>query len=828
MMRLVVLIVCGLYAVTLHTQPVSSVSTVSNGTPSIAQKIAGMQKFTGFVPFYWDAKTDKIWLEIDKRQLDREFLYAVSLPQGIGSNDIGLDRGQLSSERVVKLERHGPKLLLVQLNYAFRAVTADSNERRAVRESFAQSVLHGFKIELEENGKMLIDASAFLLRDAHGVAETLRRTGQGSYSFAADQSAMYMARTKNFPQNTEFEITATFTGEPQGGFIRDVTPTPQIVSVRQHHSFIELPPLDDVRGYQMRAFDPRAGYFPMSFMDYATPIDQPIVKRFITRHRLQKKNPAEARSEAVKPLVYYIDCAAPEPIRSALVEGATWWNQAFEAAGFINAFQVKILPDTADPMDVRYNVVQWVHRATRGWSYGASITDPRTGEILKGHVTLGSLRVRQDYLIAQGLISAFEEGKQVPEALVKMALARLRQLSAHEIGHTLGLAHNFAASMMGSGGRASVMDYPHPRIDRALDGSISLANAYASGIGEWDKISIQFGYGEFGAAINEKQALKRLLEDAQKRGFYFVTDEDARPSGGAHPAAHLWDNGTNAVDELIRTMKLRNEILSRFGVNNIPTGAPLSTLDETLVPMYFLHRYQVEAASKVLGGLDYRFALRGDEQTIAEPVVADEQRRALDALLSTLSADALALPESLLRLIPPHAYGYDRTRESFKSRTGITFDALAAPEVATGFVVSFLLHPERAARLVQYTARDKRFPSLGEVINKLLAATWKAPIPANPYKAEVQRTINATTLHQIMLLAQDAGSSAQTKAIALLKLDELRTWLDKQMKSTKDESTKASYLLASTQIDEFLRSPKEVQVPKPLALPPGQPIGCGE
>lgn len=820
------------FAQTSSAQQVPTTEKAPSPAATIAGKTSGMQKFTGFFTFYWDAKTDKIWLEVEKSRLGEEFLYAVSLPQGVGSNDIGLDRGQLSGERVVRLERHGPKLLLVEPNLNFRAITTDPNEQRAVGESFAKSVLFGFKIDTEEGSKVLVDASAFFLRDAHGVAATLKRTGQGAYSVVADQSAVFMPRTKSFPKNTEWEVTLTFTGEPTGQFIRDVTPTPQVVSVREHHSFIELPILNETQngnaqGYKMREFDPRSGYFPMSYMDYSTPISEPIMKRFITRHRLQKKNPSAPKSEVVQPIVYYIDNAAPEPIRSALFEGATWWNEAFEAAGFLNAFQVKILPDSADPMDVRYNVVQWVHRATRGWSYGGGITDPRTGEILKGHVTLGSLRVRQDFLIASGIIAVYEEGKNVPDGLQKMALARLRQLSAHEIGHTLGLAHNFAASTMGAEGRSSVMDYPHPKIEGdAASGMFTLANAYASGIGEWDKISIAYGYAEF--STNENQALKNILDDAHKRGFYFLSDEDARPAGGAHPTTHLWDNGKNAIDELTRLMTVRAEILKRFGVNNIRQGQPLSTLDETLVPMYFLHRYQVEAVSKILGGLDYRYAVRGDGQTITASISGDEQRRALDALLATISPDVLALPESLLKLIPPPAYGYNRTRETFKNRTGLAFDALAPAEAAATFTTSFLLHPERAARLVEHNSRDNSLPSLGETIDKLLAATWKAPTLGQSYKAEVQRSVNTAVLQSLMRLVQDDDASAQTRAIALLRLDDLRTWLDGKRKSLKDDATKAAFLLASVQIAEFVKNPKTVVLPKPLAVPPGQPIGCGE
>jgi hypothetical protein len=592
--------------------------------------------------------------------------------------------------------------------------------------------------------------------------------------------------------------------------------------VRQRHSFIELPDTN----YRMRAFDPRAGYFGISYMDYAAPISEPITKRFIARHRLQKKNPSAAVSEPVRPIVYYLDRGTPEPIRSALLEGARWWNQAFEAAGYKDAFRVELMPEGADMMDVRYNVIQWVHRSTRGWSYGSTVVDPRTGEIIKGHVSLGSLRVRQDYLIAEGLLAPYEEGKPLNPAMQEMALARLRQLSAHEVGHTLGLAHNYIAS---SANRASVMDYPHPLVNINSDGTLDLSHAYAAGIGEWDKVAIAYGYQDFPAGTDERSALNKILTDAMQRGLIFLTDQDARPPGSAHPRTHLWDNGANAVDELNRIMNVRRIALARFGENNIRPGQPMTTLEEVLVPLYLGHRYQVEAAVKVLGGLTYTYALRGDGQTATELVPPEEQRRALTALLNTLTPEALDVPDRIARLIPPRAYGYDRHRELFRGRTGITFDRLAPVEAAATHTVSLLLHHERAARLVEFNSADKRFPGLGEVIDQLLNATWKAARAAGD-RAEVQRVVDNVVLYHLLSLAVNESALGQVRAIASSKIEELKNWLTQQLKTTTDANQRAHLAFALSQIKLFQEDPKKITVPRPADPPPGQPIGmdwCG-
>ncbi len=755
----------------------------------------------------------KGFISLNVKNLNQEFLYVNSLSAGVGSNDIGLDRGQLGNTRVVKFIKAGDKLLLIQPNYNYRAVSNNKEEVKSVEEAFAQSVLWGFTYVSDGEGGYIIEISDFLLRDAHGVAERLSSQKEGKYGVDKSRSALYLPRIKNFPDNTEFESIITFKGVSSGANIRSVTPSPQAVTVRMHHSFVRLPD----NQYEKRDFDPRSGFGFISYQDYATPIDEPLVKRFIRRHRLKKKNPKSAVSEAVEPIIYYVDRGAPEPVRSALIEGASWWNQAFEAAGYRNAFQVKVLPEGADPLDVRYNVIQWVHRSTRGWSYGASVTDPRTGEIIKGHVSLGSLRVRQDFLIAEGLLNPYQSGGD-EKPLLKMSLARLRQLSAHEVGHTIGLAHNFAASY---NDRASVMDYPHPQIDLDANGNISLANAYAVGIGDWDKATIKYGYAE-----DTKQARTNELNKAFKSGLKYITDQDARPRGSAHPYAHLWENGKNPADELNQIMKIRKTILGKFSEASIKTGAPYATIEEALAPMYFIHRFQIEGAAKMVGGLNYSYAIKGADDLVTEWVKATDQKNAIDALVGTLNADHLALPEKLLKIIPPRAFGYGRTRETFKSKTGVTFDALTPAQTAADMTLSLLFHPERANRLLEYNSRNSDLPSLSEVINKVLAKTIYQP-SKNGYIGEIGRIVNVQVIRNILSLGASQNIHPQVKAITDLKISQIKSKLLDTKNSNKSEAEMAhsSYLLSL--ISKYEKNVSSFRNTKALSPPDGSPIGSG-
>jgi hypothetical protein len=801
-------------------------ASLASGVPSVEMKTSGMRHMPGFLPLHWDAKNGRLYLEI--AQLNADMLYFDSLPYGTGSNDLGLDRGQVSAAKLVRFERFGPKILLVRPNQYFRSSAQDPAEQLAVRQSFPESILGSFTVAAEnsagDTGAVLVDATDFFLRDVHGVLEALGK--QGAYRLDAARSAIAIDATKAFPKNTEVEAILTFASDApvRGSFVGDVTPDTHALTLREHQSFLELPG----PGYAPRRFDSRAGYFQFSYRDYAAPLGAPLDQRFIVRHRLIKQDPNCAQAcLPVKPIQYYVDRGAPEPIRSALVEGARWWDQAFQAAGWApGTFRVDVLPEGADPMDARYNIIQWVHRFTRGWSYGHPVADPRTGEIIKGNVTLGSLRGRQDYLIAEALLSPYVSGKKItPEndPMLAMALARTRQLAAHETGHTLGLAHNFAASAFPHvpSESVSVMDYPHPWMTLDQNGVPDLSAAYAVNIGIWDKVAINYGYRQFSDSSLERSGLDAILSDATKSGLVYITDEDARPPGGAHPFAHLWDNGTDAADELTRILKIRAAALARFGENAIPSREPLATLEDTLVPLYLMHRYQTEAATKIIGGLNYRYQLRGDGQMNPEIVSPDEQRKALRAVLRTLSADTLTLPEPLLKVFPPRPPDFKRTRESLPAQTGLTFDPIAAAESAADLTLGVLFDPERAARLVEYHARANT-PSLAEVIDAALRVSQLgSPAPGGQpaIGAEVQAAVYARTVEALLTLAADPRDSFEVRAITYAKLQDVK-------RRSNANSPLEAYLIH--RIKQFQDDPAKFVTAKPIEAPPGMPIGDDE
>ena len=793
----------------------------SGDADSAVGNLESFDRREGFIDLYWDEQKGRLLLRIET--FDEPFLYQSSLARGVGSNDLGLDRGQLGTDSIVQFERSGPKVLLVANNLRYRANSDDPDEQRAVEESFARSVLWGFESLGEHDGAVIVDATGFFLRDNHDISTRLAEAGEGSYEADATRSAIYLPRTKGFPDNSEIEALVTLRGKPAGDFLRTVVPEPALVTVHLHHSFIRLP--DD--NYVPLPYDPRAGliglrYGGSGFHDYASAIGDSLTVAYARRHRLEKKDPAANVSEAVEPIVYYVDRGAPEPIRSALLDGARWWNQAFEAAGYKDAFRVELMPEGADPMDVRYNVIQWVHRSTRGWSYGSSIVDPRTGEILKGHVTLGSLRVRQDYLIAEGLLAPYADAASgADDPMLEMALARIRQLSAHEVGHTIGIEHNFAASTQD---RASVMDYPFPLVRFGADGRLDLSDAYSAEIGAWDKRVVIYGYRDFPAGTNDAEARVAILNETIASGLKYVNDSDSRAIGSAHPDGNLWDNGADAVEELRHLMRVREYALANLSERNIRFGRPLATLEEVLVPVFLLHRYQIEAAGKLIGGQAFSYALRGDGQHPGLPVEPARQREAIDALVGTIAPSVLRVPPDAANLIQARPPGFPRTRETFQSGTGGTFDPLEPADSAVALTLDVLLDPARATRMNVLHALEPEQPAFDELLNVLMQASWRSSRQAGAEGA-IQRRTNHQVLERLMLLAGNRDAGKDVEAQAFDSINQLDLWLSGQAGSANEAAWRAHYAHARWRIERMREDPSSVEQIVPVKAPPGSPIG---
>ena len=796
--------------------------------PSIADKTDGMRAIEGFFTLYWDEATGKMFWRIDHPGTG--FIYQVSMGSGLGSNPVGIDRGQLRGTWLLETKRVGRRLLLWEPNTRYRASSDDPDEVRAVRDAFAPSVHWGFEIMAQTGDAVLVDATDFLLRDARGAARQMSRAGQGTFTLQKSRSVFYLENTKSFPKNTEVETILTFTSPNPGRLVRGVAASGEAVTLREHQSFIELP--DD--GYTPRVMDPRIGAGGPTILDYATPIDSNLEIHWVSRHRLKKRNPGAARSEPVEPIVYYVDRGMPEPIRSAVIEGVSWWNQAFEAAGYINAFRVEVLPEGADPNDIRYNMIHFTHRRTLGYSYGGSVTDPRTGEIIKGNVNLGGLRLRKDYLLGEGLVPPFDgsDGGGLDDdallaaadfaylgqltndsAAVKMALARWRQLAAHEVGHTLGFPHNYMTS---SYGRESVMDYPAPLVE-IRNGQLDLSNAYLQRIGEYDKLAVTWLYQDFPPGTDEKAALEAITRDGIARGLIYMGHTNNNFIGAGHQYASVWDNGANLVDFLKHEIEVRRIGLANFGPQVIRRGEPMSALETVLFPLYMHHRFQLTAAVQSLGGADYRYALRGDGQTPYVIVPADEQRDALETVLSTLTVDFLTIPERIVQMIPPPAF---RRNEgvTFNGHTGLMFDPLGAVESAAGFSVRQLLHPQRMGRLVAYGSLGD-YPDLDEVVDRLLEVTWGADVPRDAYRMRVLHTIQRVVADEMMVQASSDRNSAEVRAILTDRLHRLADRLEAEA----DPSPHAR--LVAADIRRWEHRP-EGTIPGPaLPIAPGDPIG---
>ena len=800
--------------------------------PTVEDTIKDLTHADGYFPLYFDHDEGKVLAEINEEN-SGPFIYATGLSSGLGSNPVGLDRGQWGDTRLCLFKRVGRRVFLIQQNTQFRASRPNRAERRAVQDSFADSIFWSTKIVARSGNRILIDPGSLLKRDAHQVVSRLRETGQGDYQFDADLSFVELERCRAFPRNSELNAMVTYRGKKAGRLVSKTAADGNTFSLRIHHSFVQLPE----PGYTPRRSDPRVASLDISFADYSAPLDRPLEQRFISRHRLRKSDPAKRISPPVKPIIYYLDPGTPEPVRSALLDGARWWNDAFTAAGFKDAFLVKMLPEDADPMDVRYNVIQWVHRRTRGWSYGQSIVDPRTGEIIKGHVLLGSLRVRQDRLIIDGVTANRQfapfsnvnacgiaaAGTGVDRALamldddtgpINVSLARLRQLSAHEVGHTIGFSHNFAASTYAD--RASVMDYPAPRIKIRPDNTLDLSDAYGVGIGEWDKFMVRYAYSEF---KNEREGLDRLLNEASERGMLFLSDADARPSGAANPLANLWDNGSDPVAELNHLMKVRQLALQQLDETDLSAGQSLSDLETVLVPIYLYHRYQIDAVAKMIGGFDYDYAVVGKKRKPVIPIAVADQKAALLALLKTLDASQLKIPEKLLRQLPPKVHSSARDTERFESRTSMIFDPDAAIRTAAELTLSQILQPERLARLAAYSLEDWNPQA---VLEETLGALVLKRNNDNPHAAQI---VERVLFQKLIALADNESTSHEVRAAATFNLGRFAVHLRQRSRASTISEQSHSFQITS-EIERFQKRPwAEAKPAKTQTAPPGSPIG---
>ena len=802
-------------------------SVLAQQLPSIAEKTAGTTKIEGFFNLYWDDAAGTMYWEIDK--LDTEFLYQISMASGLGSNPVGIDRGQLRGTYLLKARKIGPRILLWEPNYRYRAFSDNPDEVRSVRDAFAPSVHWGFEVVAQTGNSVLVDATDFFLRDARGAARQIEDRGQGRFELDKSRSTFHLPSTKSFPENTEVEAILTFTSDEPGALVRGVAATGRAVTLREHHSFVRLPDNE----YSPRVMDPRVGANGPTIFDYATPIDTNLQIHWVARHRLEKRNPGAARSEPVKPIIYYVDPGMPEPIRSAVIEGAAWWNQAFEAAGYINAFRVEVLPPGADPHDIRYNMIHYTHRRTLGYSYGGSVVDPRTGEIIKGNVNMGSLRLRKDYLLGEGMVPPFQDQGMYYEPCglaaapdfeylahvadgdaVEMALARWRQLSAHEVGHTLGFPHNYMTSAYG---RESVMDYPAPLVEITSDGKLDLSNSYLQRIGEYDKLAITWLYQDFPAGTNQRAALQQIVEGGIRRGLRYMSHTNNRFVGAGHQYASVWDNGANLVDHLKHEIDVRRIGLESFGPRVIRRGEPLSSLETVLFPLYMHHRFQLTSAVQSLGGADYRYALRGDGQTPYTIVPAEEQRDALETALSTLTVDFLTIPERIVQMIPPPAF---RRAEGvrFEGYTGLLFDPLGAAEGSASFSVRQLLHPQRMARLVVFGSMGD-YPDLEEVVDRLIDVTWNATVPRDEYRMRVLHVIQRVVADEMMVQASWSTNSAEVRAILADRLSRLAERLEARTDRSPHQRLVAVDIRRwENRLESTIPSP-------PLQVAPGDPIG---
>jgi hypothetical protein len=814
---------------------VGSIQAQQPPAARIAERTAGLQRTDGYLPFYWDNARGRVLLEIPA--FDADVLYYVSAASGGGSVEMSFDRGIMGSS-VIHFQRSGPRVLVVQQNLDYRAPGGHAALVENIRDSFPSSVIAALPVEADEGGRVLADATPLFMRDAGNVVGGLRRANQGAFRLDLARSGFYPARMKAFPDNTEIETVMTFAADQPGQLVANVTPDPQSFTLRIHHSFLRAP-----TGYTPRRADPRIGVSAVNFRDYAKPFNESTEVEWVTRWRLEKKTPGAAMSEPVKPIVFYLDPAIPEPVRTAMRNGALWWNKSYEAAGFRNAVQVRDPEPGMDPMDIRYAWILWINRDERGFSSGGTYRDPRTGEILGSKTRMDSHRIRtignyfESYTPTTGggdgaaandecgavlhvpeevLALAAQPGAGMPQAQRDMVLLRQSLLTAHELGHVMGFGHNFASSV---NDRASVMEYPTPRV-KVAGGRLDLSEAFERSTGLYDDFMTRYAYTEF-PADKERPGLDAIIAEMRAKNILYVPSTDPR---------WVWYDDRATPGEYLReTTAARKIMLAQYGPAILQAGEPVGALrDMRLWMTYLHHRWAIESGIGYIGGMYHNIVVKGETLPATEIVPAALQREVLGLLMETLEPANLAIPETLLtQLTPAPGANLEDLAEDY------AFDHLRAARILSAMVLEPLLTPARAARLVAFADRQANALSLPEVVEAVLARSWRAGADAEARHKSLRRVVQRTTLDALMMLGAHADTSPEVRGYVLDQIARL----GESLRARKDEHpiTEGHYRQAERDIARYLANPAANAPKSALSwggrprsrypLPPGPPLG---